>query len=69
MVAGCIRARLLNARYRGVYVHGTVKKVRSYGVVARERSASRTGELISSSSIWWPVPTMKRRRLIDRVRR
>lgn len=35
---GCIRAMLLNARYRGVYVHGKVKKLRQGGAVTRVRA-------------------------------
>ena len=31
----CIRAMLQNQRYRGVYVHGKIKKVRRAGVVSR----------------------------------
>lgn len=31
----CIRAMLLNARYRGIYVHGKIKKVRRAGIVSR----------------------------------
>lgn len=31
----CIRAMLLNTRYRGIYVHGKIKKVRRAGVVSR----------------------------------
>lgn len=36
----CIRSMLLNARYRGVYVHGKINKVRRRGVVTREAAAS-----------------------------
>jgi DNA invertase Pin-like site-specific DNA recombinase len=50
---GCIRAMLLNARYRGVYVHGKVKKVRHGGVVARVRAEA--SEVITVEIPEWRI--------------
>ncbi|MCE9573511.1 MAG: recombinase family protein [Deltaproteobacteria bacterium] len=50
---GCIRAMLLNGRYRGVYTHGKVKKVRTGGVVARVRAEA--SEVISVEIPEWQI--------------
>lgn len=50
---GCIRAMLLNARYRGVYVHGKVKKVRHAGAVSRVRAAA--SEVITVDIPEWQI--------------
>ncbi|MBK7072427.1 MAG: recombinase family protein [Myxococcales bacterium] len=50
---GSIRAMLLSPRYRGVYVHGRVKKVRHGGVVARVRAEA--SEVITVELPEWQI--------------
>ncbi len=56
---GCVRAMLRDPRYRGVYVHGRMKKVRTNGAAAivkmpgrrsRDQSASRDATSLSCAS-------------------
>lgn len=49
----CIRSMLLNPRYRGLYVHGKIKKVRRAGIVSRVDA--ETSEVITIDLPEWRI--------------